>query len=262
MGLPLVICPLAYERRFLRKPLKGRATVIVSGPGPEAVARAVEAHAPQAPPVVVLCGVAGAIRESPRSPRIAAVIDKDARRWDAPSVAPGSDEAVTVIGLDEPASTVERKRRLAGAYGAHLVDTESHAFAAACTRLGLRWAVIRGVSDGPDEALPAAVMQWVDEKGRARPVRLLLHMILEPATLPAALRLRRRTKAAMRAVASRALELVIAERSTEVDPLSAQRPAEPQPKRTARAAEAAPTFVEEQLSVERLRAERRAKESR
>ncbi|HBS28661.1 MAG TPA: hypothetical protein DEB06_04235 [Phycisphaerales bacterium] len=259
MAMPVVICPLAYERSFLTRALKGRATLLVSGPGPDRAARAVEAvggHANPKPPLVVLCGTAGALRDCEPAPRVGAVIDSEARRWEAPALVPGSDAPVAVLGLDEVVASPARKAQLAGAFGAHLVDTESASFAEACERLGLRWAIVRAVSDGPREALPAGVAEWVDERGRARPLRLIGQCVLEPRTMGAALRLRARTKPAMRTAASRLVELLAQERDISVDPLARRKPTKPD--RAPRDG-AEPTVVEQQLSIDRIESERAGK---
>lgn len=215
---PVVICPLQHERRLIRRAVGLRAKIIVSGPGPDAMRAAVRALGEDPPPLVVLCGVAGGLIETPDAPRIAHILDRNARSWHAPVLVPGDQPGVTVLALDEPIVTVERKRALARAYAAALVDTESHAFAEVATELKLRWAVVRGVSDGPNEGLPAGISHWVDAKGKARIGRFLGHCIMEPAAFAAALRLRRRSRRAMTAAAARLVELLNIEKQTASDP--------------------------------------------
>jgi hypothetical protein len=99
------------------------------------------------------------------------------------------------------------------AYGAALVDMESHAFAAVCEASRLRWAVVRGVSDGPDVALPAEALQWVDEKGKTRMGRVLAQTLLSPPTLAAAIGLWKRTGPALKAAAGRLVEMLEADKS-------------------------------------------------
>lgn len=204
---PVVICPLDHERRLIRKAVGPHAQIVVSGPGPRAVHAAVDAIT-DAPPLVVLCGVAGALAEAPDAPRIHRVLDRDAREWKVPVTLPGSDEPVTLLGLDDVVTTIDRKLALHRAFAASLVDTESHAFADACERRALRWTIVRAVSDGPRESLPAGVAEWVDEQGRARLGRFLRHCLLEPSAFFAAIRLHRRTRRAMRAAAARLVELL------------------------------------------------------
>lgn len=214
---PVVICPLQLERRLIRKPVGLRAKIIVSGPGADAVRAAVRELKADPPPLVILCGVAGGLLETAVAPRIVKILDRNARSWTAPVVVPGDEPGVTVLALDEPVETVERKSALSRAYAAALVDCESHAFAEEATALGLRWGVVRGVSDGPGESLPAGVGEWVDDRGRARIGRFLGHCILEPAAFFAALRLRKRSRAAMKAAAARLVELLNIEKQNATD---------------------------------------------
>ncbi len=217
MVQPVIVCPLDYERRLIRKAVGLHASIVVSGPGPDAVRAAVHALAADPPPLLILCGVAGGLAETPPAPRIGRIIDRDARAWTVPVSLPGQDPPVTLLGLDEPIATPDKKRSAARAFTAALADCESHAFAESCEDLGLRWCVIRGVSDGPGESLPAGVTQWVDARGKARLGRFLAHVILEPSALPAALRLRRRSRRAMKAAASRLVELLVREKREAAD---------------------------------------------
>lgn len=211
MNVPVVICPLDIERRALAKSLRGRAKIVVSGPGGQAVTDAVRANAGtplDRPPFFVLFGVAGGLRATPTAPRIAWVMDRDGMRWDAPAVAPGSDDSIGVLGLDEAVSQPARKRTLAGAYGAALVDMESHAFAKVCDELKLEWAVVRGVSDGPDDTLLPDVVNWVNAQGKLRPMRTALGVLMNLASLPSLFRLRTKTNAALAAASGRIAELL------------------------------------------------------
>lgn len=229
---PLVICPLAHERRLIRKAVGPRAKIVVSGPGADAMRAAVRELKSDPPPLVILCGVAGGLLETAEAPRITKILDRNARSWNAPVVVPGDEPGVTVLALDEPVDTIERKSALSRAYAAALVDCESHAFAEEATALGVRWAVVRGVSDGPGEALPAGVTEWVDAQGRARIGRFLGHCILEPAAFFAALRLHRRSRRAMKAAAARLVELLNIEKqaATNIEAaLAAKKPAAQRP---------------------------------
>lgn len=208
MGVPVVLCPLEVERRHLARMLKLRARVVAVGPGADSVARSVAELRGPDPSLIVLCGLAGGLIETERAPRIGWVMDRDGGFWTAPTVPPGDGEPVGVLGVDEPVKTPGRKRQMAEAYGAALVDCESHAFAAAATAANLRWAIVRGVSDGPGESLPTRVMDWVDGRGRTRLGRLVLSIVLEPSVLPAVLRLAMRAGPAMRAAAARVIELL------------------------------------------------------
>jgi hypothetical protein len=69
--------------------------------------------------------------------------------------------------------------------------------------------VIRGVSDGPDDALPEGVAQWVDAKGHTKPWRVLRSMLRDPRRMPSLMRLARESGAAL-ASATRLAEQVLA----------------------------------------------------
>ncbi|MDX2114554.1 MAG: hypothetical protein SFZ24_02890 [Planctomycetota bacterium] len=206
---PVILCPLEIERRSIGRLLRERAEIVRTGPGAGAVRRGVEeALRAGAPPLLVLFGLAGGLRSGLTAPRIGRVMDKDARSWDAPLVAPGSGPAACVIGVDEPVTDRDRKKRMAEAYGADLVDCESHAFAEACAAAGVRWAVVRGVSDGPEVTLPAHAQEWVDAEGRTRVGRVFLACLLSPGVLPAVVQLGLRSKPALREARARLLEVL------------------------------------------------------
>lgn len=211
MSKPIVLCPLDIERRAIVKRVGDRADVRLVGPGPAAMRTALEALVKQRPAMVLLFGLAGGLRDDERAPRINRVVDKDARAWLPTCVPPGESPAVTIVGMDEPVLHRARKKQMASAYAAAAVDTESHVFAEFASTAGWRWGVIRGISDGPEDHLPAAVTEWVDERGRTRILRVLLGAILNPGVIPAAITLFRRSRPALRAAADRLIETLNAE---------------------------------------------------
>lgn len=211
MSKPVVLCPLSIERRAIAKRLREKAEVRLIGPGAAAARSAVELAAKDRPPIVILFGLAGGLRDDVIAPPIGRVVDKDGRGWVPPCIPPGEEDAVTIVGMDEPVLHRARKRQMAGAYAAALVDMESHAFAAAATAAGLRWAIIRGVSDGPDMELPAAVTEWVDPLGRMRLMRVFLGAILNPGVIPAVFGLVLRGRPALKAAAGLLVETLSAE---------------------------------------------------
>lgn len=216
LNVPVVICPLMVERRAITKAMRGRAKVIVSGPGADAVKRAVEAVAKDKnqPSIVILFGVAGGLRDTEElTPRIGWVTDKNARAWTPSCAPPGSGELVGLLGVDDAITIPARKRQLGDAYGAALVDMESHAFAPACEAARLRWAIVRGVSDGPDVALPEGALGWIDAAGKTRIGRVLAQSLLSPPTLIAAIGLWKRTGPALKAATSRLVELLEADKN-------------------------------------------------
>ena len=111
---------------------------------------------------------------------------------------------VRVLGVDSVISDPAHKRVLFGRFGASVCDTESHAFAAACRERSrvwpTRWGVLRGVSDGADDVLPACVSGWVDERGRTRVGRVLRDVLLRRVSVGELTSLGSRSKRALSAV--------------------------------------------------------------
>lgn len=229
----VVLCPLAIEADGLRSALRrdhpdvyGRVEFRLTGIGREAVVRAVralrgEGPGATAPALVVLAGTAGGLTDGPLAPRIGRVVHAETGRQFTPSAvapaAPGtrggpgdgsSDDVVGVLGVDRLIDTPQAKRALYARFATPVVDMESHAFAEACEERGLAWAVVRGVSDGPDDHLPGYILGWFNADGTSRPARMARDALLHPWHLPALLRTGRRTRAALRAAAARLAALV------------------------------------------------------
>lgn len=111
-------------------------------------------------------------------------------------------DGAVLAGVAAPLLTPQAKHALRERTGADLVDTESHVFASICADRAVQWAIIRGVSDGPDDALPRRVSEWVDERGRSRPGRVALDLLRRPLLIPRVHRLGRSTGAALRAASA------------------------------------------------------------
>lgn len=218
MHEPLVLCPLKCEARVLARSLRGKARVEAIGPGPEAAQRATDKLAMKPPAIVILCGLGGGLAPTGPVPWVSRVVDQDGRLWDCP-VEPAPDaEVVTLLGIDHPVVLPEKKRILAQSFGASLVDCESHAFADAATTNDLRWAVVRGVSDGPNHRLPEDIEQWVDAKGRMRIGYAIFRMISEVGIVFCVMRLAWRSHWAMRRVKRSVLELLASEAALRAKP--------------------------------------------
>ncbi len=241
MSCVIVLCPLAVEADAVRSALGGRASVVVTGPG-SAVVQAAQRAAGETPALLVLAGLCGGLAATSSAPRIGSVLSMSGQRWTAPVIAPvepeeravsahaqtsplapaprprrlydppeigqPADGRVTLLGVDRVVHTPRAKRALGERTGAEIVDTEAHYFAAACAGLGLRWAVVRGVSDGPDEALPAGIETWVAPDGRTRMSAVAMACMTRPWVLPALLRLRANTRRALAAMCGRLIALV------------------------------------------------------
>jgi adenosylhomocysteine nucleosidase len=103
--------------------------------------------------------------------------------------------ARTVVG------TPAAKAALRSATGAVAVDMESAAILAAARANGLEAVVVRAVSDGAAESVPAELSALLGPEGRLRGGRALLLALTRPQSLPRALELRRGSRRALAAVA-------------------------------------------------------------
>lgn len=124
-----------------------------------------------------------------------------------------SAEGVTLIGVDEIIATPADKSRLAERTGAAIVDMESHAFIEACERLAresgvdVHWSIVRGVSDTPDETLPAEVLNWIDGDGNTRTLRAVRDLALRPRLVPHMVDVLRRSQRVLPLVGERVVEV-------------------------------------------------------
>ena len=182
-----VFCPMEIERkaveRALRKASLRDVRVVQTGIGKDAVVRALAAAAAgaRAGDLFVLAGACGGLAVSEDVPGIAAVTSEHGGRW-TPRFA--DLKGVTLIAVDRIVATPADKQRLAAETGAKIVDMETHAFAAECERRGLAWTVVRGVSDTPEETLPAEVIGWVKPDGGTRAVRAAMDLARKPSLVP------------------------------------------------------------------------------
>ncbi len=189
--------------------------VVCCGPGPEAIGQWSAGVAGE-PRIVILAGLAGSLsrRFTARSAYIpAAVVGPDGKRHRPTLIAPGSDDAPAPVVTSVPATvtSLAAKRALAQDTGTDLVDRESAAFAHAAIKRKWRWTIVRGISDGPDTALPRDIDAWVDQRGRTRIGMVLKSLARRPGILPSLVTLWADSTAAMVA-AARLIEKVIGDR--------------------------------------------------
>ncbi len=209
-----ILCPLEIERRAVERALADaglHVSVTRIGPGPDATDRAVRTLASNGrPQAVLLVGIAGGLTPCDHTPPIAEIIGDAGTRYACP-LHPGrdqeTDEGVSLIGRDRVVGTIELKRLLHEKSGASLVDTESHAFAAACDRAGLDWGVVRSVSDAHDQWLPSGIDRWVDSRGCARPMAAGLAVVRRPVLIPRLIRLGRESQVAADRAAAQAVRI-------------------------------------------------------
>lgn len=205
----LVVCPLEFERSALAATARRRGWRLERvGLGRGAVESWAACARAEPGETVVLAGIAGGL--DPRMPvgtaAWASWIDDGAGgRWEPPLLPPGP--AVGLVTADAVAATPQEKQLWRVRTGAALVDMEAAAFAAAAQRRGWRWAVVRGVSDGSEDALDPAIAAWTGRDGRVRPGAVAAGLLRSPGLVPQALRLARRGAEAMRAVESLLISL-------------------------------------------------------
>jgi nucleoside phosphorylase len=201
-----IVCPLEFERSALRA-LGRRPGVALHrcGPGAAAVAAWAAREGLTAGSTVVLAGVAGGLAaEAPTGAAVeaAAVLGDGcpAGGW-RPRATLTALPRVTIVSVAAPITDAAGKRAERARSGAAVVDLEAAAFAREAEARGWRWTVVRGVSDGADDALPAGVDRWTDADGRTRPARVAAAILRRPALLPGVARLGGRSRRAMAAVA-------------------------------------------------------------
>jgi hopanoid-associated phosphorylase len=88
-----------------------------------------------------------------------------------------------VAGVDAPVLDVPAKALLRAETGALAVDMESHICAAFAARRGLRFAIIRVVSDPASRALPPLVTEAIKPDGRVAVARVLQELAGDPAQI-------------------------------------------------------------------------------
>lgn len=173
-----VLCPMNIEYRAVARALRRAGLrgveIVQTGIGKEAVVRAVERAGPTGG-TFILAGACGALSAVGDVPAVSRVIDEHGGAWST-----GRPGGVTLIGVDRVVSTPAAKRQLAEQTGAAIVDMESHAFIAACERLGAPWGIVRGVSDTPEETLPREVLDWITPTGDTRALRAVSDMARRP----------------------------------------------------------------------------------
>jgi len=210
----VVLCALEFERAALvQAGIDLLAEVACCGPGGDGIVRWAEREGPRREHVI-LAGLAGSLRETlePGDAFIAATVmsPKGGHFRSAAEVALEGDRhvrRVVIASSERVLTTREEKRALAEKTGADLVDLESAVFAEAAGIFGWTWAIVRGVSDGAGQNLPAGIEKWVGADGRTRTLPVLLSILRRPWIVPGMLRLRRQSRRAMEAAAEIVREL-------------------------------------------------------
>lgn len=211
----------------------GPFAVMQTGIGREAVVRALDefagAWSRTSEPrrvLVILAGACGGLTHTDDVPVISSIVDEHGHWWrcgeqwtDAQALAPeqhARNEGVTLVGVDRVVASPADKQRLAAQTGAAIVDMECHAFIQRCehiarsSRIDLRWSIVRGVSDTPEETLPAEVVNWLDTDGNTLAARAVVDLIRRPGLVPHVLGVVRRSNRVLPKVGTRVAELCAA----------------------------------------------------
>jgi hypothetical protein len=193
----LLLTALQYEAAAIAKRL-GHVQLRVIGP------RAVGLERMNATGCrgVIMAGLAGAL-----DPALAigdVIVDAESDV----AIPPGPWRRGTIHTANDLVSTVEQKRQLFADTGAAVVDMENATVRAFATRLGVPYMGVRAVSDRADEPLDPATLGWVDSEGALRTGRLVLDLCRRPQSIPSLVRLGKRSKIAVAALAEAVKQVV------------------------------------------------------
>lgn len=184
--LPAVIVALEVERRAFVRAAGDARQVTRSGPGAARAAAEAERVLGAGAGGLISWGLAAGLRADAVRARLLlprCVVMADGRRypvdeaWRARVAALLSGEPATpgqtildapILAVDEVLTTPAVKANAARQTGAAAADMESGAIAAAAFKARRPFIVVRAVADGPFDALPADIADWVDADGRVR----------------------------------------------------------------------------------------------
>jgi O-succinylbenzoate synthase len=121
-----------------------------------------------------------------------------------------SSQAV-LLSVKSPLFSIESKHAASTRFNADLVDCESAAFAEACESAGVRWGIVRGISDAWDESLPEQAATWIDSHGTTRVSKVLTDCLTQPSLIPRVIRLRRQSTTALRAAGEQLRAMILSE---------------------------------------------------
>jgi len=121
------------------------------------------------------------------------------RQWREHAVSILAGYSPIVRALAESKAVIGKaadKQKFAETTGAAALDMESVAVARVAGGKGLPFLVVRAIADPHDMALPGSVCVAVDSDGQVNLGKLLLHLLMHPAELPALVRLGRHFRSA------------------------------------------------------------------
>ncbi|MCX7932627.1 MAG: nucleoside phosphorylase [Rhodovarius sp.] len=122
--------------------------------------------------------------------------------WSAAIAAATGARPALLAAVDALCATPAAKAALRAATGAAAVEMESHVVARHAARLGVPYAVLRAVADGAAEGIPPAATAALDAEGRPALGRVLAALLRRPRDVPALIRLARRSRTGLSALAA------------------------------------------------------------
>ncbi|RLS64045.1 MAG: hypothetical protein DWH96_04635 [Planctomycetota bacterium] len=205
MTSPLVLCPLAIERKAFAR--FGKAAVQQFGWGAARMQMAMDRLAQgRLPSLVVLFGTAGGLDHAlPQGTAylITSVASSDPSlpTIEAPALPSkllSEHKTARVVESATIVSTPEARNALAAQSGAQLVDMEAYTFAQCAIAMNLPWAVVRCVSDGAGETLIPELASILNQNGDAKLGTIITSILRRPSLLPQLYTLQRQTNFALK----------------------------------------------------------------
>jgi adenosylhomocysteine nucleosidase len=209
---PALVCfALKEEARAFQKRAARNAdvAVLITGMGQQNSRRALQAHLTQGPPPFVLtCGFAGGLNPALAIGDVLFATEDTALRAKllAANARPAQFLCTTRI-----ATTVAEKSELRRNAGADAVEMESAAFEAVCRERGVRFAIVRAISDTANDTLPLDFNILSNPDLSLNFGKLALAVATSPGKIPALLRLQRNSSCAAVQLAKVLMQVVGAE---------------------------------------------------
>jgi adenosylhomocysteine nucleosidase len=184
--------------------------IVAAGMGAERAALAVRAARSVAPVTTLLsAGLAGACTPRLKAGELAEPVEV-VNVLTGERCYPDSPQQ-GVLATSDSVADIATKRRLLDTYPADLVDMEAATVGRLAAAHGLRFRVVKAISDGYDFELPA-LNRFTGKQGSFRTGAFAMHVALRPALWSTAARLGRDSNLALKQLHARLLEITAAEK--------------------------------------------------
>ena len=213
-GFRRVPCRQRHARKWVCTMSEDVWVAVCAGMGADAARRAfAEAESEGKIDLVLSVGWAGALVEdlNPAGAYIASAV-VDARTGERFELASGLRDVVLVTSAEVAQAT--EKRRLAGTYGAKLVDMEAAVIVRLAQMRGIPVICLKAVSDDVGEVLPD-FNAFIDREGQMRLGVFVGHVLLRPRYWGALIRLGRASSAGAHSLASQAFTFLAGPKDVE-----------------------------------------------